>query len=514
MPSATAPIAPEKYEHLELKIADGIATLTLRVREQGGLRPEDYTLKKNSYDLGVYRELNDVVERLRFEHPEVRAVVIQSGIPGIFSAGANIDMLHTSPHWWKIEFCRLCNETLCRMENDPERDYIAKIDGSAVGGGYELVLACDRSYLVDDKKSSVALPEVGLLAVLPGTGGITRLEERVRPDIAHEFMSRTDGYRAKEAVKLGFVTDSFPRSEFDAKVDAIAREVAQGGWKDRQGIRLDAVDESDLRHMKLEVSLEGRSAVLTLLPPPSYDFPADPRGAGAKWYELRFWRELQQVLHLLRVKYAEVGVVVVTGQGNEPAANAVDAKLLAGAKSDWFLREVLNTRIDALKMLENTPKTFLASFGQGRLHGSLLELALACDRFYVSTATRLELGPLSHGALPMMVGESRLAHRRVATPPTGAIDGRAAFDAGLVTGCFEAPDYAEEFEIVFNRTLSTSPDAMAMLKLNVKLAGPQTTESRIFSILSPTQNWVFAGPNAHVALKNWGNVHDFAPVRT
>jgi len=510
---------PSQYKHLRIETSGGVAKLLIAIDEDRGMRPDDYTLKLNSYDLSVDIELADAVQRLRFEHPEVSCVVVTSDLDGVFSSGANIFMLGTSAHAFKVNFCKFTNETRLYMEDASAHSgqrYIAGLNGVASGGGYELPLACEEIYLVDDRRSAVALPEVPFLGVLPGTGGLTRVvdKRKVRRDRADIFSTLAEGIKGKKAVQWNLVDGIFPPSTFDAKVIERAEQIAAGGHPGRKGVTLTELaptvtDEAiTYRHVTLSFGPEDRTAHLTLTVPDS--LPAIPDQAsdlGANWWSLRAFRELDDALLRLRVNHPTIGLVLLHTQGDVQTVLDNDAALVA-KKDDWFVGEVLLHMKRVLKRLDLTAKTFFAMIDEGSCFaGSLFELTLAADRSYMfeEDGVALALSELNFGALPMSNDITRLQCRFLADPEhTTALadqggehlDADTAMDLGLVTDAFDDIDWEDEIRLIVEERATMSPDALTGMEANLRFAGPETMETKIFGRLTAWQNWIFQRPNA------------------
>ncbi|MEC8023084.1 MAG: 2,3-epoxybenzoyl-CoA dihydrolase [Myxococcota bacterium] len=508
---------PESYRHLKLSIEGAVARLNLDIQEGEGLR-EGYSLKLNSYDLGVDIELADAVQRLRFEHPEVTCVVISSAIDGCFSSGANIFMLGQSSHAWKVNFCKYTNETRLYIEDataNSGQTYIAALNGVASGGGYELPLACEKIYLIDDRRSAVSLPEVPYLGVLPGTGGITRVTDKrkVRRDLADVFMTLAEGIKGKRAKQWGLVDDVFRRSAFDDEVNARAAEIADGGRPDRVGVALKPiapeVDERSIRYdyVTLEFSDEGRVGSLTMhVPADLPQIPSNGRELGCDWWGLKAWREFDDALLRLRFHYPQCGVVTLHTRGSAQDILAFDHTLLS-RQDDWFVREVTLHIRRVLKRLDVTSKTFFALVDDGSsFAGSLMELALAADRIYAldEEGIEVQLGPVNRGVFPMGNGISRLASRFLGSPESVTellsrdkpVASAEAEEVGLVTFAYDELDWDDEIRMAVEERASLSPDALTGMESNIRFAGPETLETKIFGRLSAWQNWIFQRDNA------------------
>jgi benzoyl-CoA-dihydrodiol lyase len=520
-------VDPSRYRHWKVSYDGPIAKVTMDVDPEGGLR-EGYELKLNSYDLGVDIELADIVRRMRFEHPEVRTVVLTSGNERAFCAGANINMLGSSTHAWKVNFCKFTNETRCELEDATEASsqvWVAACNGTTAGGGYELALACKEIYLQDDGNSAVSLPEVPLLGVLPGTGGLTRLvdKRRVRRDLADVFSTTAEGVRGKKAVDWNLVDAVYPRSKFDDKVlervkkiaDEAARELPPG---ERKGVKLSALapevegDSRRYRHVTLEIDAGTRIANLTIQGPSQADVDLVKQGAGAihaagaDLWALRAYRELDDVLLHMRVNHPSVGLVLVRAKGDPALVLAHDAALVA-ARDHWFAREVLLHMARVLRRFDNTSRSFFALGDAGTAFaGNLLELALASDRFYLLDSPDLKIGlsELNEGGLPMLHGLTRLQTRLIGYPSKlESLVGRRdlfapedADEAGLVTVLLDDLDWDDDVRIAIEERASLSPDALTGMEQNLRFAGPETPESKIYARLSAWQNWIFIRPNA------------------
>jgi benzoyl-CoA-dihydrodiol lyase len=512
--------SPERYRHWRFSVEGPVARLSMDVEEEGGLRPDDYSLKLNSYDLGVDLELADAVQRLRFEHPEVRALLLSSGKERIFCAGANIFMLGTSTHAFKVNFCKFTNETRLSIEDASRHSGVKSlcaVNGPASGGGYELALACDEIALKDDGNSTVAFPEVPLLGVLPGTGGLTRLvdKRKVRRDLADAFSSLAEGIKGRRAKEWGLVDHVFPSSKFkdgvEARLKAIAAE-QEAAWSARKGPGIAWTPLGDeRRHVSFEVLPGGRTARIVVRPPPAGGAPGtldEIRAAGADWWILRAFRELDDALLDLRFHRPEVGLVLVETEGDPAAVLATDAALEAHG-GDWFVSEVRGFVRRTLKRMDLTAKTFFAIAGPGSCFaGTLYELAIAADRLYLRDdadgKTSVALSRANAGWYPMSNGLSRLETRFLADPSLaaralaheGPFDAGAARAAGLATFTPDDLDWDDEVRLAIEERQSLSPDALTGMEANLRFAGPETMETKIFGRLSAWQNWIFQRPNA------------------
>jgi benzoyl-CoA-dihydrodiol lyase len=535
---------PGRYRHWRLECAGAVATLTLDVDQAGGIFPGT-ELKLNSYDLGVDIELADAVTRLRFEHPEVRAVVIRSGKDNVFCAGANIGALAQASHAHKVNFCKFTNETRLAIEdasaNSGQR-YLAAVGGTAAGGGYELALACDWIMLIDDRRSAVALPELPLLAVLPGTGGLTRLidKRRVRRDLADVFCAAEEGARGQRAVDWRLVDEIAPPSAWSARVDE--RAAALAAMSDRpdplpdppppageggvgaKGIALPALEKQadddgiEYRHVHLAFDRERRRADITVRGPAGV--PADLAAIhreGAAFWPLAMARELDDAILHLRANEPELGIITFRSNGDPAAVLAVDG-LLDLHHRDWLVREIRLLLKRVFKRVDVTSRSLFALVEpESCFAGSLAELVFAADRALMLEGAELALSPLNFTAYPSGSGLSRLAARFLGEPAAlerarariGArLDAEAAASLGLVTASYDDIDWDDEVRLALEERASFSPDALSGLEANLRAAGPETMETRIFGRLSLWQNWIFQRPNAagdEGALKRYGS---------
>jgi len=521
---------PDRYRHwkLDFPAAHGgrVARLSMAVAEDGGLRPPGtpggYALKLNSYDLGVDIELADALQRVRFEHPEVRALVVTGARERVFCSGANIYMLGTSSHGFKVNFCKFTNETrlyLEEMSAESGISSLAALNGTTSGGGYELAAACDEILLVDDGSSVVSLPEVPLLAVLPGTGGLTRLvdKRKVRRDRADVFSTAAEGLRGKRAVEWGVVDDAPPGARFGEAVEKrLEAMVARSGRRPFPAVALSPLEAArrpdgiDWKYVSLGWSPEARTATLTVRAPegPQPESPPELARAGADAWALRAFRELDAALLELRFNHPTLGVVAVRTEGSPGAVLAVD-RMLARHRDDGLVREVVLQMKRVLKRLDLTSRSFFALVEPGSCFaGSLLELALASDRAYMKDAGEgapsLALSPLNAGPLPMSNGLTRLQSRFLADPGqverllalAGPLDPRAAEAAGLVTAAPDDIDWDDEVRLALEERASLSPDALTGMEASLRFGGPETMETKIFGRLTAWQNWIFQRPNA------------------
>jgi benzoyl-CoA-dihydrodiol lyase len=498
----------------------------MAVQRDGGLR-EGYELKLNSYDLGVDIELADAIQRLRFEHPEVRCVVVESGIDRVFCAGANIPMLGSSTHAFKVNFCKFTNETRLYLEDASAHSgisFLAALNGTCAGGGYELALACDEMILVDDGSSAVSLPEVPLLAVLPGTGGLTRLvdKRKVRRDRADIFCTTSEGIRGKRAVEWNLVDAVAPRSKFAEAVKERASKLAakHADRKKGPGITLDPVrptrtDEDGktvlgYSHVTVEIDRGLRVATITMKGPEGKQPTSaeEIQAAGASQWSLRAWRELDDAILQLRLNCLDVGLVVLQTRGSIDAVRAVDEALFA-AREHWLANEILRLQARVLRRLDVTSKSFFALVDPGSCFaGSLFELVLVADRSYMLAdedgEVAVALSSLNGGSLPVNTGLSRLQVRFFGEPgkvdeilsKKGLIASEEAEELGLVTVCPDDIDWEDDVRIAIEERASMSPDALTGMEASLRFPGPETVESKIFARLSAWQNWIFQRPNA------------------
>jgi len=523
--------SPAKYRHWRLSTDGPVATLAMDVDEQGGLVP-GYELKLNSYDLGVDIELYDAVQRLRFEHPEVKAVVMTSGKEKIFCAGANIRMLAASAHSWKVNFCKFTNETRNGIEDATANSgqvYLAALNGTASGGGYELALACDRILLVDDRSSVVSLPELPLLGVLPGTGGLTRVVDKrhVRRDLADYFSTKSEGIGGKKAVGWKLVDEVVPRVRWQEVISERARDSASSAARLPGGpaialteLAKERADDS-VTYAHVSASLDRDRAVAEItVTGPSAGAPAsmaDVRAEGQAFWSLAVARELDDLILDLRTNETEIGTWVFKTVGDASRVLAYDELLLANYESDWLAREIVLYWKRTLKRLDVTSRSLIALIGPGSCFaGSLLELALAADRSYMlfgvfedvnadAAPAAVTVGQANLGPLPMGNGLTRLQTRflgdaeslAAAEKSAGSpLEAEEAEKLGLVTFAPDDIDWDEEVRIAVEERASFSPDALTGLEANYRFAGPETVETKIFGRLTAWQNWIFYRPNA------------------
>ncbi len=518
--------SPDQYRHWKLTFDGPIATLSADFDENGGLRA-GYKLKLNSYDLGVDIELNDAINRIRFEHPEVRTVVVTSAKEKVFCSGANIFMLGVSSHAWKVNFCKFTNETRNGLEDSSQHSglkFLAAVNGACAGGGYELALACDEIILVDDRSSAVSLPEVPLLGVLPGTGGLTRVtdKKKVRHDLADVFCTSVEGVRGQRAKDWRLVDDIAKPAAFAARVRARAIELAALSDRpaDGRGVVLPAlartIDTDKLSYSLVEVSIDRikRVAAFTIKGPPSSE-PGDLpmiEAAGASWYPLQMGRELEDAILEMRTNEPEIGTWLIKTQGDSAAVLRVDASLLAH-KDHWLVRETIGLLRRTFSRLDMSSRSLFAFVEPDScFSGSLLELALCCDRIYhlalpdeADRAPTITVGEANFGLFSMVTGQSRLQRRfygeeaplnAIRDAASRALDADAAFALGLVTSNPDDIDWADETRIAVEERVAMSPDALTGMEANLRFNGPENMFTRVFGRLTAWQNWIFQRPNA------------------
>ena len=531
---------PEQYQHWSLELDGPVATLKMGVNEDGGLQP-GYKLKLNSYDLGVDIELHDAVQRLRFEHPEVRTVVLTSAMEKVFCAGANITMLGLSTHAHKVNFCKFTNETRNSIEDATSfsgQTYISAINGTAAGGGYELALASDYIILVDDSSSAVSLPEVPLLAVLPGTGGLTRVvdKRKVRRDHADYFCTVTEGMRGKRAVKWKLIDELIPRSKFIKKVKERALEFAQKSSRpeNEKGIMLTPlnrkIEEDRIIYDHLSIEFERQSGIVNLtVHAPEGDLPSTPesiQAAGANYWPLAMARELDDAIMHLSFNELELGTWVLRTKGDSDQLLTVDQTLIQH-QEHWLVREIILNLKRVFKRLDLVARSLVALIEPGSCFtGTLLELVLAADRSYMLDGTFedtdevpaiLRPTEMNFGALPMCNDLTRLQTRfiddaenveNVRNEISNNLDAVTADELGLVTFIPDDIDWEDEVRIAVEERTSFSPDALTGMEASLRFAGPETLETKIFGRLTAWQNWIFQRPNAvgeEGALKLYGS---------
>jgi benzoyl-CoA-dihydrodiol lyase len=518
--------APERYKHWTLSCEGQVATLTMNVNEDGGIK-EGYKLKLNSYDLGVDIELHDAVQRIRFEHPEVRTVVMASSRDRIFCSGANIFMLGKSTHAWKVNFCKFTNETRNGLEDSSRHSglkFIAAVNGACAGGGYELAAACDEIILVDDRSSSVSLPEVPLLGVLPGTGGLTRLTDKrkVRHDLADIFCTTSEGVRGQKAKDWRLVDEVAKPAQFQQVVRERALALAAGSDRpaDGKGVQLTPLrkekgdDRVEYEFVSIAIDRANRNATLTVRAP-SKAQPTDIAGieaAGVNWWPLQMARELDDAILHLRTNELDIGTWILKTRGDATAVLASDATLEAH-QSHWLVRETIGLLRRTLARLDVSSRSLFALIDEGSCSaGTLLEIALSADRIYMlalpdtpEKAPKITVSPLNFGTLPMVTAQSRIARRFYEDEAqVGAVhaklgqplDAAQALALGLITADPDDLDWADETRLALEERASMSPDALTGLEANLRFNGKENMETRIFGRLTAWQNWIFIRPNA------------------
>ena len=529
-PSAAARVDyqthPSQYRHWKLKFEGPVATLAADFDENGGLAP-GYKLKLNSYDLGVDIELNDAIQRIRFEHPEVRTVVLTSAKEKVFCSGANIFMLGLSTHAWKVNFCKFTNETRNGLEDSSKYSglkFLAAVNGACAGGGYELALACDEIILVDDRSSAVSLPEVPLLGVLPGTGGLTRVTDKrhVRHDLADLFCTSAEGVRGQKAQDWRLVDSIAKPAQFAAKVQERALELAAGSDRpsNAKGAVLTplqrTVEADALRYgnVVVEIDRSKRTATWTVKAPTIAlpTTPADIEAQGAAWYPLALARELEDAILMMRTNELEIGTWLIKTEGDAAAVLAMDATLLAN-QNHWLVRETTGLLRRTFSRLDLSSRSLFALIEPGSCFaGSFLELALACDRSYqlmlpddAARSPKLTVNEANFGLFAMVTGQSRLQRRFYDEAPALAavhaalnrpLDADAAFALGLVTSNPDDIDWTDEVRIAIEERVSMSPDALTGMEANLRFNGPENMFTRVFGRLTAWQNWIFQRPNA------------------
>ena len=521
---------PSRYRHWRLQFDGAVATLGADFDENGGITA-GYKLKLNSYDLGVDIELNDALNRIRFEHPEVRTVVVTSLKDKVFCSGANIFMLGLSSHAWKVNFCKFTNETRNGMEDSSKHSglkFLAAVNGSCAGGGYELALACDEIILVDDRSSAVSLPEVPLLGVLPGTGGLTRVTDKrhVRHDLADIFCTTTEGVRGQRAKDWRLVDHIAKPGQFAAKVQERALQLAAHSDRpaNARGVVLTplrrTIEEDALRyeHVTVQIDRSKRTATFTVKAPRGAQ-PADIaaiEAAGAGWYPLQMARELEDAILSMRTNELDIGTWLITteGQGEEGSAAllALDATLHTHG-DHWLVRETIGLLRRSFSRLDVSSRSLIALIEPGSCFvGTLLELALACDRSYMlvlpdapERAPRIAASQLNFGTYPMATGQSRLQRRFYDEQPAlqavraqagQMLDGDAALTLGLVTSAPDDIDWADETRLAIEERAAMNPDALTGMEANLRFNGPENLFTRVFGRLTAWQNWIFQRPNA------------------
>jgi len=527
-----------EYRHWRLTYDDRVATLAMNVDEDGGLRP-GYKLKLNSYDLGVDIELHDILQRIRFEHPEVACVVLTSARERMFCAGANIYMLGTSSHAWKVNFCKFTNETRNGMEDSSRHDglkFLAAINGTCAGGGYEMGLACDEILLVDDRSSAVSLPEVPLLGVLPGTGGLTRLvdKRKVRRDLADMFCTNPDGVKGERARQWGLVDEVAVPAKFPELVRGHAQKLVECSSRsaNAKGIKLNPlqrrIDESGYHYQHMDVAFDhvARTATLTVRAPEGNQPGSfeEIHAAGDRWWPLAMARELDDAILMLRTNELELGLLLIKTTGSMDAVLASDAVMLEH-RNDWLVRETIGLLRRTFARLDVSSRSMYAIVEPGSCFAGLLfELALAADRSYMlapreeeGKAPKISLDGFNFGLLPEVNGRSRLDTRfggntnrlaQLEQHQGKPIGPEEALELGLITIAPDDLDWEDEVRIAIEERASLSPDALTGMEASLRFPGAETTETKVFGRLSAWQNWVFIRPNStgeHGALKLFGS---------
>jgi benzoyl-CoA-dihydrodiol lyase len=517
---------PSRYRHWKLKFDGPVATLLADFDENAGLRP-GYKLKLNSYDLGVDIELADAVNRIRFEHPDVRVAVVASARDRVFCSGANIFMLGVSSHAWKVNFCKFTNETRNGLEDSSRYEglkFLAAVNGSCAGGGYELALACDEIILIDDRSSAVSLPEAPLLGVLPGTGGLTRLTDKrhMRHDLADVFCTTSEGARGEKALAWRLVDAIAKPAQFEAKVKE--RALALAAMSDRptsaKGVALTPIErviEADAltySHVKVTIDRGARAATFVIKGPrgPQPQDIAAIEAEGANWYPLALARELEDAILSMRTNELDIGVWLMRSDGELEAVLKMDATL-AALKEHWLVRETIGYLRRTFSRLDVTSRSLFALIDEGSCFaGALLEIPLACDRIYhlalpgeEARAPKIALSAANFGDYPMASGQTRLGRRFYDEKPAleklkasigRPLDAEAAFALGLATSIPDDIDWAEEIRIAVEERASLSPDALTAMEANLRFGGPETLATRVFGRLTAWQNWIFQRPNA------------------
>jgi benzoyl-CoA-dihydrodiol lyase len=527
-------VEPTGYRHWKLGVEGSLATLHLDIAEDAGIRP-GYKLKLNSYDLGVDIELADALNRIRFEHPQVRSVIVTSAKDRVFCSGANIFMLGVSSHAWKVNFCKFTNETRNGIEDTSQHSgirFLAAVNGACAGGGYELALACDEILLVDDRSSSVSLPEVPLLGVLPGTGGLTRVTDKrkVRHDLADIFCTSVEGVRGQRAVDWRLVDAIAKPAQFAQAVHERAAKLAEGSPRpaEAKGVALSRIERTDgddsmtYEHVAVQMDRARRTATITVKAPAGPQ-PADVAGleaAGPAWWPLAMARQLDDAILNLRTNELELGTWILKTEGDAAAVLAAGATLQANA-DHWLVRETIGLLRRTLARLDVSSRTLFALIEPGSCFAGLLaELAFAADRAYMlalpdepERAPKLQLDGFNFGPLPLVDGQSRLARRfygeagplaaaqaTAADPARGvagtALDADTALGLGLVTAAPDDIDWEDEIRIALEERAAMSPDALTGLEANLRFAGKENMATRIFGRLTAWQNWIFQRPNA------------------
>ena len=504
---------PSNYIHWNVRYEEDVAYVTMDVQIDKPMWKDRYRLKSNSYDLAVDIELNDITQRMRFEHPEIRCILVSGSQEKLFCAGANIPMLGNSPHAFKVNFCKYTNETRCAIEDASAHSgqvWVAALNGTAAGGGYELALACEKIYLIDDGNAAVSLPEVPLLGVLPGTGGLTRLTDKrkVRRDISDLFCTKAEGFRARDAKKYNLIDGSFPRSKWKEGIHNAAKALAaQQPVKSGAGVTLPEIvcqtEENLWQYEYITVELEKRVATVTIKGPTE-----SPSRSAATW-SLQAFRELEDALIRLRFNHLYIGLLLIKTAGDAQSVLEHDQWVLEKAKDDWFVNEIFLFQKRTLRKLDNMAKSVFALIEEGScFSGILFECALAADRSYMfiddEEENTIQLGEANRGHYPMANGQSRLHIRFLGSPESindafaepGSIEAETAEEFGLVTASLDDIDYEDEVRIAIEERVSLSPDALTGMEQNLRFGGIENCETKIYGRLSAWQNWIFQRPNA------------------
>ena len=505
---------PSSYRHWQVRYEEEIAHVILNVDIDQPMWADRYELKSNSYDLSVDIELNDIVQRMRFEHPEVRAVLVESSQDKLFCAGANIPMLGGSPHAFKVNFCKYTNETRCGLEDASANSgqvWIAALNGTAAGGGYELALACEHIYLIDDGNSAVSLPEVPLLGVLPGTGGLTRLTDKrkIRRDVSDLFCTKAEGFRARDAKRYRLIDGSFPKSKWTEGMNSVAKGIAATQPIKEGGMTLPSISSEDTEntwqytHLDVVLDLSDRNATITIYAPTKA-----PERSTDTW-ALAMFRELEDALLRLRFNHLSIGLLLFKSQGDQQLVLEHETWVADNAPDDWFIHEILLFQKRTLGKVDNMSKSMFALIEENHCFvGTLFEICLACDRTYMFLDEDMEntisLTDANKGRFLMSNGNTRIQQRFLGESKLveeileedEAIDAERAEELGLVTASLDDIDYEGEVRIAIEERASLSPDALTGMEQNLRFGGSESCETKIYGRLSAWQNWIFQRPNA------------------